>query len=165
MMNRSKTYLQYSQIIADSVLFLQNAKDEKAQLEKNLNEYLQLVNSNKTVFHKFPSLIKEMQASLTISQFNAETSGTKTEELKKVLVKLTYMHDMLNDIEQIKNPVLEEKASLAITKAKFISAANNLLFRSVDTLHFEMQHFEQVFKKAVQQLNDEKQKREKVRSL
>lgn len=164
-MNRSKTYLEYSQTIADLLLFLQNAKTEREQLEKKLNEYLLLVKSNKTVFHKFPYLVKEIHAALTINEFNAETSGTKIEELKKLLVKLAYIHDMLNDIEQIKNPVLEEKISLAVTKTKFINAANNLLFRSVDTLHFEMQHFEQVFKKAVQQLNEEKQKREKVRSL
>ena len=165
MMNRSKTYLEYSQIIADSLLFLQNAKKEKAQLEQNLKDYLHLINSNKAVFYKFPSLIKEMQSALTINQFNTETSKIKTEELQKVLIKLTYMHDMLNDIEEIKNPVLEEKVSLPVTKAKFSNAANTLLFRSVDTLHFEMQHFEQLFKKALLQLNDDKQKRERVRSL
>jgi len=164
-MNRSKKYLECSKSIADSLLFLQNAKKEKEQLVQNLIDYLHLINSNKAVFYKFPSLINEMQLALTINQFNTETSKIKTEELQKVLVKLTYMHDMLNDIEEIKNPVLEEKVSLPVTKAKFINAANNLLFLSIDTLHFEMQHFEHIFNKALVQLNDDKQKREKVRSL
>lgn len=165
MMNRSYKYLEDTQIIADSLLFLQNAKVEKEQLEKNLNVYVQIISSNKSIFLKFPSVIKEMQSALTIQQFNAETAQRKIDELNNMLVKLTYMHDLLNDIDQINNPVLGEKTSLHVYKPKFNNAASNLVFRSVDTLLYEMQQFEQLFKKAYSQLNDEKQKREKVRSL
>lgn len=165
MMNRSHKYLEDCQIIADSLLFLQNAKVEKEQLEKNLNVYVQIISSNKGILLKFPSVIKEMQSALTIQQFNAETAQRKIDELNNMLVKLTYMHDLLNDIDQINNPVLEEKTSLHVYKPKFNNEASNLVFRSVDTLLYEMQQFEQLFKKAYSQLNDEKQKREKVRSL
>lgn len=50
-------------------------------------------------------------------------------------------------------------------KQKFLNAADKLVFRSVDTLHFEMQKFEELFRKVNTQLNAEKQKQEKVRSL
>lgn len=165
MMNRSHKYLEDCQLIADSLLFLQNAKDGKEQLEKNLNVYIQIINSNKVIFLRFPSLIKEMQCALTIHQFNAETAKKKIDDLNNMLVKLTYMHDLLVDIEQIQNPILEEKTSLHVYKPKFYNGASNLVFRSVDTLLYEMQQFEQLFKKAYSQLNDEKQKRERLRSL
>lgn len=165
MMNRSRKYIEDSKLIAESLLFLQNAKAEKEQLERKLSSYLQLINENKGIFLKFPSLTKEIQSELSIQRFNAETAKRKIDELESTLVKLTYMHDVLNDIEEIRNPVLEEKISLNGTKTRFINSANGLLFRSVDTLHYEMQNFEKLFKKTVSQLNDEKQKREKVRSL
>lgn len=165
MMNRSRKYIDDSKLIADSLLFLQNAKVEKKQLEMRLNYYLQLINSNTNVFLKFPSFTKEIQSGLKIQQFNAETAQQKIDELEAVLIKLTYMHDILNDIEEIRNPALEEKISLTTIKTRFITSANTLSFRSVDTLHYEMQNFEKLFKKTISQLNDEKQKREKVRSL
>lgn len=164
-MNRSKKYIEDCKTIAESLIFLQNGKTEKEQLEGKVNSYLQLVNSNKNIFLKFPSLMNEMRSQFSIQQFCIETADVKIKELEGVLVKLTYMHDMLNDIEEIRNPVLEEMISLAVTKTKFINSANSLLFRSIDTLYFEMQQFEKLFKKTVSQLNDEKQKREKVRSL
>lgn len=165
MMNRSGKYIEYSREIADSLRFLQNAKDEKEQLKIKLNEYVQLINISNSVFLKFPALILEIQSGLTIQQFNTDTAPAKVEGLKKTLVKLTYMHDMLDEIGQINNPVLEEKVSLNTYKTKFNNGVNNLVFRTVDTLHFEMQQFEQIFKKALVQLNDDKQKREKLRSL
>jgi len=164
-MNRSKKYIEDCKAIADSLIFLQNTKTEKEQLERKVTSYLQLINTNKNIFLKFPSLMNEIQTQFSIQQFNIESADRKIKELESVLVKLTYMHDMLNDIEEIRNPVLEEMISSDVTKARFVNSANSLLFRSVDTLYFEMQHFEKLFKKTVSQLNDEKQKREKVRSL
>lgn len=164
-MNRSRKYIEDSKMIAESLLFLQNAKEEKEQLKVQLKSYLQLIALNRSVFLKFPSLTKEIQSELTILYFNAETAKRKVNELESVLVKLTYMHDMLNDIEKIQNQILEEKISLNVIKPKFIDSANRLLFRSIDTLHYEMQNFEKLFKKTVLQLNDEKQKCEKIRSL
>ncbi len=64
MMNRSRKYIEDSKLIAESLLFLQNAKAEKEQLERKLSSYLQLINENKGIFLKFPSLTKEIQSEL-----------------------------------------------------------------------------------------------------
>jgi len=164
-MNRSKKYLEYSETIADSLSFLQNAQKEKEQLEKMLHEYSLLVNSNKNILLKFPALIKEIQNSLTIKQFNSETAQGKIHELKKAIVKLTYAYELLSDMEEIKDPILKERLAVELNKNQFINSANKLLFKSIDTLHFEMQNFEQLFKKISLQLNTERQKCEKVKSL
>jgi len=164
-MNRSKKYLEYSETIADSLSFLQNAQKEKQQLEKKLQEYLLLTNSNKNILLKFPALIKEIQSALTIKQFNWETAQRKIDELKKALEKLTYAYELLNDMEEIQDPILKEKLAVDLNKNKFIDSANKLLFQSIDTLHFEMQNFEQLFKKISLLLKTEKQKCEKVKSL
>lgn len=164
-MNRSNKYLQCSQLIAESLIFLEQAKSEKEALEKSVKAYAALISTNWGVFSKFSSLTDELKSAFTIGQFNTETAHTKIDQLNNMLVKLTYMHDLLQDMEQIKDPVLQQKVSLQVYKSKFINAASNLVSRSVDILYFEMQQFAQLFKKANDQLGSEKQKRERVRSL
>ncbi|MBK9381246.1 MAG: hypothetical protein IPN39_07945 [Chitinophagaceae bacterium] len=164
-MNRSRKYLDSTQQFADSLLFLKNAKEEKAMLEKELEEYVKEINSNQQVYSNFPSLVKEIQESLVIQEFNAGTVKEKTDQLYKAQMNLQYISVLLNDLDKINTPVLREKLSLTEYKQKFLNAADKLVFRSVDTLHFEMQKFEELFRKVNTQLNAEKQKQEKVRSL
>lgn len=165
MMNRNNTYLQHSQRIAESLIFLEQAKSEKEALEKIVKAYVAIINTNLGVFSKFPLLTGELKSGFTIGQFNTHTANAKIDQLNNMLIKLAYMHDLLQDMEQIKDPVLQQKVSLQVYKPKFINAASNLLSRSVDTLYFEMQQFAQLFKKANDQMGSEKQKRERVRSL
>lgn len=164
-MNRNRKYLVSTQQIADSLLFLRNAKEERAMLEKELEAFVRGINTNREIYSKFPSIIKEIQESLRIMEFNAGTARGKSVQLENTQIKLQYISDLLNDLEKISSPVLQQKLSLSEYKQKFQKAADKLLFRSVDTLHFEMQKFEELFKKVNTQLNAEKQKQEKVRSL
>ena len=164
-MNRSYKYLEYIQSITDSLRFLQSAKAEKKQLEQRLHEYLKLINSNSEIFATFPSLTVELQSELTIEHFNYQTSQGKIDGLKEMLVKLSYMHYLLKDLEQIKDPILSQKISLREHKEKFRGGADRLVARSVNTLHHEMKNFESLFKTVVSKLNDAEQKRDKLKSL
>ena len=164
-MNRSKKYLEYCRSIADSLLFLKNSKEEQKNLLNYLEEFKILIQSNESVFKKFPALVRELQGTLNIREFNTETAEKKTEDLKNFMVKLSYISEMLGDIQQIKNPALETKLTLDNYKHKFIADAEKLVARSIDTLHFELQKFEALYRKTAEQLNTEKQKRDKVRSL
>ena len=87
-MNRSKKYLEYCRLIADSLLFLKNAKEEQKHLLKYLEEFKILIQSNESVFKKFPALVRELQDTLNIREFNTETAEKKTEDLKNSMVKL-----------------------------------------------------------------------------
>ena len=157
--------MEYCRSIADSLLFLKNAKEEQKHLLKSLEEFKVLINSNEPVFKFFPAFFRELQGTFNIREFNAETAEKKTEDLKVSMVKLSYISEMLGDIQQIKNPALETKLTLGNYKQKFNADAEKLVARSIDTLHIELQKFEGFYRKTVEQLNTENQKRDKVRSL
>lgn len=164
-MTRSHKYIDYCKSIADSLLFLENSNAEKLALQKDLDEYLNIVTLNKEVLNSFPLLLNEIRASLNLKAFNTQTSAARISELRSVIPKLEYIHQVLKDMEMVKDEKLSAKVSLNSFKEKFIQSAGKVTFRSAETLRFEVQNFEQLFKKHAAQLNDERNKCGKVRSL
>src|SRR5688572_6652855 len=140
-MIRNNKHIDYVNLIRESMLFLQNVKEEKTQMQNNIKVYEQIINSNGKVFSKFPALIDEINSNFNIEHFTVANSSNIIETMKSILVKLTYISDIIDDIEEVRNSALETKINLNSYKSAFKNSANRLVFRSIDTLHFEMQNF------------------------
>ena len=164
-MTRSHKYIEYCRSIADSLLFLENSNAEKLSLQKDLDEYLHIVELNKEALSRFPLLQNEIKTLLSLQFFNPTTSSTRISELRSITPKLEYIHQVLKDMELVKDENLSRRVSLSSFKEKFTRSAGQVTLRSVETLRFEVETFELLFKKHAVQLAEERNKCDKVKSL
>src|SRR5688500_3358934 len=97
-MNRNLTHTDHIRNIAESVMFLSHAETDQEYLIRSLGDYSDIVNTNSKIFSKFPNLISEIQAGMTLEHFNSTTSADRINHLQQNLPLLTYISDMLNDL-------------------------------------------------------------------
>jgi len=85
--------------------------------------------------------------------------------MEKISLKVCYINDMLEDISEIQDALLIDRLNLFVNKEKFWISATKLSIRNIDTLHFEMNKFEDAFRRVNSELQVEYQRRQKLQFL
>lgn len=164
-MNREAIYTDITSEIASGIKFMNNANSDCATLLSQIDKYAGLLKQQEDVLNWFPSYRAEIAGGLSLAVFNIDSAAARIEEFNSALPKLAYISDILSDLKEMNDPGFEAKLNVSAYKNKFQSSAEKLVFRSIDTLHFEMKQFEEKFRSAAIALNNEAQKRQKVKTL